>query len=96
MVSCVMMGTYPLYGIVSVKRDLTHALFQDSNKYSRSLKCPLHIAFYALRIEVSIMELYGSEFLISHTYMYQHISNARTGNVCTRSLFARTIPHALL
>ena len=25
-------------------------------KYSRSLKCPLHIASYALRIGVSIME----------------------------------------
>ena len=67
------------------------------NKYSRSLKCPLHIALYALRIEVSIMELYGSEFLISHTYQHKsYISNARTENVCTRSLFARTIPHALL
>ena len=32
--------------------------------YSRSLKCPLHIASYALRIGVSVMELFGSECLL--------------------------------
>ena len=38
--------------------------FQDFNffLYSRSLKCPLHIASYALRIGMSVMELYGSDF----------------------------------
>ena len=36
--------------------------------YSRSLKCPLHIASYALRIGVSVMELLGSEVLISYAF----------------------------
>ena len=31
----------------------------------KSLKCPLHIASYALRIGVSVMESEGSEFLIN-------------------------------
>ena len=36
-----------VYGIVSTKRDLTNVFFQDFKffLYSRSLKCPLHIAF---------------------------------------------------
>ena len=36
--------------------------------YSRSLKCPLHIASYALRIGVSVMELLGSEVFISYAF----------------------------
>ena len=42
-------------GIVSTKRDLMHQDF-ELFKYSRSLKCPLHIASYALRILVSVVE----------------------------------------
>ena len=48
-----------LYRIVSARRDLKHVFFQIINIifiYSRSLKCPLHIASYALRIGVSVME----------------------------------------
>ena len=54
------------YGIVSVKRDLMHGFsrFQIFGYY-KSLKCPLHIASYALRIGVSVMESEGSEFLIN-------------------------------
>ena len=36
--------------------------------YSRSMKCSLHIASYPLRIRVSVMELQGTEILISHTF----------------------------
>ena len=57
--------------------------YQDFNFFflhSRSLKCPLHITSYALRIEVSVMELYGSGFLISHTHFKRYSSIARTGN----------------
>ena len=46
------------------------------------MKCPLHIASYALRIGVSVMD---SEFFIGSVY----ISIARTGNAC---LFAEAIP----
>ena len=45
--------------IVSVIRNLTH-VFQDFNFFEildRSLECPLHIASYALRIGISVMEL---------------------------------------
>ena len=46
-----------------------------------SLKCSLHIPSYALRSEVSVMELQGSEFLISRTFqLKRYISIARTGN----------------
>ena len=34
-----------------------HAIEKGPNRYSRSLKCPLHIASYAPRIEVSVTEL---------------------------------------
>ena len=52
-----------------MKRDLTH------------VKCPLHIASYVLRIGVSVMELQGTEFLISHTFLCKHyISIACTVN----------------
>ena len=49
--------------------------FQDFNfLYSRSLKCSLQIAFYVLRIGVSVLELYGAEFLIRHTFQRKHYS----------------------
>ena len=56
--NCIQPLLLELYGIVSAKRDLTHVFstFQIF-LYSRSLKCPLHIASYALRIGVSVMEL---------------------------------------
>ena len=57
--------------------------FQDFNffLYSRSLKCPLHIASYAPRIGISVMELPGSEFLINHTFQRKrYISITRNGN----------------
>ena len=64
--------------------------------YSENLKCSLHIASYALRIGVSVMELPGSEFLISHAFQRKpYISIARTGNFiiyAQRSLFVETIP----
>ena len=63
------------------------------------MKCPLHIASYALRIGVSVMELKGSEFLISHTFQRKHyISIACTGNVMMYALgpFSRKRSHALL
>ena len=43
-----------VYGIVSAKRGLTHVF---SRFKKRSVKCPLHIASYALRIGISVMEL---------------------------------------
>ena len=46
--------------------------------YSTNLKCPLHIASYALRIGVSVMELQGVEFVISH--IFQRKRYTRTGN----------------
>ena len=44
--------------------------FQDfkSGDILQSRKCPLHSAFYALRIRVSVMDLYGAELLNSHTF----------------------------
>ena len=46
------------YRIVSAKRDLMHVFSRfQILLYSRSLKSPLHIASYALRIGVSVMEL---------------------------------------
>ena len=54
--------------------------FQDFN-CSRSLKCPLHIGFYALRVGVSVMELKCAELFINHTIQRKHyISIAHTGN----------------
>ena len=50
--------------------------FNFLSKYSRSLKCPLqcpHIASYALRIGVSVIELYGFKLAI-------HFKARRTGN----------------
>ena len=51
--------TILFFTIVSAKRDLSHMFSQDRNSflYARSLKCPLHIASYALRIGVSVIEL---------------------------------------
>ena len=45
---------YTLAQYMESKRDLTH-VFLSSNFIS--LKCPLHIASYAVRIGVSVMEL---------------------------------------
>ena len=59
--------------IVSAKRDLTH-VFQDFNF---CCKCPLHIASYALRIGVAVMELYKA---LNHTFQRKrYISIAHTG-----------------
>ena len=62
---------------------------------SRSLKCPLHIASYALRIGVSVMELKVSEFLISNRFQRKrYIPILRKFyNACVRSLFEETIPY---
>ena len=55
--------------------------------YSRSLKYPLHIASYTLRIRVSVMELKGTEFLINHTFQCKHyISIVRTENFIMHAL----------
>ena len=65
-------------------------------KYSRSLKCPLHIASYAMRIGVSVMD---SGFSISHTFLFKrYTSIARTGNfiMCGLGPFSRKQPHVLL
>ena len=45
-------------------------LFQDIKfgDILQGLKCPLHSAFYAVRIRVSVMELYFAEMLISHAF----------------------------
>ena len=54
---------------VTAKRDLTHVFSRfQIFVYSRTLKCPLHIAFYVLRIGVSVV---GSECLISHTFLVE-------------------------
>ena len=71
---------------------------QDFNfLYSRSLKCPLDDASYALRIGVSVTELQSAEFFISHTSVI-HFDCAywKFYNVCARSLFAETIPYTKL
>ena len=60
-------------------------------RYSRS---PLHIASYALRIEVSVMKLLGAEFLISHTFQCKHYISIAY-NVCTRSHLAEMIPYVV-
>ena len=45
------------------------------------------MASYALRIRVSVMELEGSDFFISHTFeRKRYISIARTGNFITYAL----------
>ena len=63
--------------------------FQDLNfGYSRSLKCPLHIAFYALRIGV----------FVSHTFQHKHcIFIAGAGNliIYVLSPFSRKWSHIL-
>ena len=62
-----------IYGIVSAKREPSTCFFKfNFFRYSRSLKCPLHIASYALRIRVSVMKLQDTEFLISHTVQRKH------------------------
>ena len=69
-----------MFRIVSAKRDLTHVFF-NFNFYFRNLRSPLHIVSYSLTIEVSVMELKGAEFLISHAFQRKrYISIARIGN----------------
>ena len=48
---------YVLHVCRSRERDRPNACCFNCFIYSRSLKCPLHITSYALRIRVSIMEL---------------------------------------
>ena len=58
------MGSFP--------RNVTERMiFHDSIIYSgsRSLKCLIHIASYTLKIGVSVIELLGSDFLISNTFL---------------------------
>ena len=52
------------------RNKIERMLFQDFNLYYYFFfKCPLRIASYALRIGVSVIELYGSEILIAiHFY----------------------------
>ena len=74
------------YRIVSVKMDLTSFFFIISNslifEMSEMSSSPLHIASYTLRIGVSVIELYASEYLISHTFQRKHYTSiVRTGNV---------------
>ena len=76
------------YGIEKGKKCMFSRFF-----YSRSLKCPLHIASYTLRIGVSVMELLGSEVLISYAFqMMRYISIVSTGYF-VRSLFTDTIQY---
>ena len=57
--------------------------FQDFNFFDileAGLKYSLHIISYAMTIVISVMELYGTEFVISHTFeRNRYISLARTG-----------------
>ena len=57
--------------------------FQDFNFFDileAGLKYSLHIISYAMTIVISVMELYGTEFVISHTFeRNRYISFARTG-----------------
>ena len=71
-----------MYGIPFREKGPNTYFFNISNfLYSRSLKCLLHIASYALRIGVSAIELYDSEFFISHTFELKcYICVVRTGN----------------
>ena len=67
------------------------------------MKCPLHIASYALRIGVSVMELQGAEFLnsihfnanTSVTFLLRfYYAYWKFYHVCARSHFWETIPFA--
>ena len=42
---------------VSAKRDLTHVCFKILDIFIRSMKCPLHIASYALKIGHGVVRL---------------------------------------
>ena len=53
MCMCFYLACICIWDRFSVKRDLTHAF----SKFQFCLKCPLHIASYALRIRLSVMEL---------------------------------------
>ena len=63
------------------------------------MNCPLHIASYALRIGVSVTELQGSEFVISHTFQRKrYISIAGTGSFIMYALgpFSRKRSHFIM
>ena len=78
----------------------SNACFFKIRIFFRSMKCPLHFASYALRIGVSVMELQSAEYFISPYISTQalHFSCAhwKFYNVCARSLFTETIPHAYI
>ena len=48
------LARFIIYGIVAAKRALTHVF---SRFQIVILECPPHIASYALRIDISVMEL---------------------------------------
>ena len=64
-----------IYGVEAAKRDLAHIIssFQIIS-YSKRHLCPLQLPSYALEISLSFMELWGPEFIITHTV---YISIAR-------------------
>ena len=69
--------------------------FQDSIfLYSRSLKCPLHIASYTLKIGVSVMELLFN--YISTQELHFFCAYWKFYSVCVWFHFAETIPYAKL
>ena len=63
--------------------------------YSKSLKCLVHVASYALRIQVC-HGVVGSEFVISHTHKH-YISIVHIENflLYVLGLFVETIPYIL-
>ena len=61
-----------IFGIEAAKKDLAHIFssFQITACSKRHL-CPLQLLSYALEISLSIMELQGPEFFITHTFLLQ-------------------------
>ena len=59
--------------------------------YSRSSKFSLHIASYALRIGVSVMEVLGSEVLINYAFQRMRYTSIVHTGYFARSLFVDTI-----
>ena len=58
-------GTYVRLHVRNYEKGPNAWFFKISNFWIfKSLKCPLHIASYTLRIGVSVVESEGSEFLI--------------------------------
>ena len=67
--------------IVSSKRDLSHVFSRSIFLlYARSLKCPLHIASYALRSEYPSSSCEALNFSLAIHQRKCYISIARTGN----------------